>query len=122
MEHPKSAFLEDLRADLTDPDFKAEYVLQSLRINAVDRIVNALEDQREALGVTKAAVARAIGAHPAAVRRLLSARGNPTLGTVSDVAAALGLELALVPADPALVRFAAGLFDSREEPAPRQSA
>lgn len=48
--------------------------------------------------MSKAELARAIGAEPAVVRRLLSSSApNPTLGTLAEVAAALGLQVRLVP-------------------------
>jgi transcriptional regulator with XRE-family HTH domain len=95
-----SQFWEDLAADLEDPDFLREYVRESVRIATVDTIMNALDDARLAEGLSKADLARAIGAEPAAVRRLFAAGNsspNPTLGTLVDVAAALGLRIRLEP-------------------------
>jgi transcriptional regulator with XRE-family HTH domain len=91
-----SLFWEDLAADLQDPEFLREYVRESIRIATVDAIMNALDDARLAEGLSKAELARAIGAEPAAVRRLFAAGNatpNPTLGTLVDVAAALGLRI-----------------------------
>jgi transcriptional regulator with XRE-family HTH domain len=93
-----SQFWKDLAADLEDPDFLREYVRESVRIATVDAIMNALDDARLAEGLSKAELARAIGAEPAAVRRLFAAGNsspNPTLGTLVDVAAALGLRIRL---------------------------
>lgn len=90
-------FWNDLERDLADPEFRAEYVLQALRIAAIDRLINELDHVRESRGMSKAELARAIGSAPAAVRRLFAARGNPTLGTLSDVAAVLGMEVTLSP-------------------------
>lgn len=93
-----SAFWDDLAEDLEDPEFLREYVVESCRIATVDRIVNALDDARTAAGLSKAALARAIGQQPAVVRRLFSAPGvNPTLGTLAEVAVALGLRITLEP-------------------------
>jgi len=98
MSPPKSSFWTDLADDLDDPEFRTEYIRQSIRIATVDRIVAALDEAREAAGLSKAALARAIGADPAAVRRLFSAEQvNPTLGTLSELAAALGMEVVLAP-------------------------
>ena len=48
--------------------------------------------------MSKAELARAIGAEPATVRRLFSAgHVNPTLGTLAEVAAALGLRITIEP-------------------------
>lgn len=44
---------------------------------------------------------RAIGSEPAVVRRLLSSSSvNPTLGTLAEVAAALGMKVVLQPMTP----------------------
>jgi transcriptional regulator with XRE-family HTH domain len=67
-------------------------------VETIDRLVNDLDDARTALGLSKAELARAISAEPAVIRRLLSpGHRNPTIGTVAEVAAALGLRVALVP-------------------------
>lgn len=93
-----SLFWEDLARDLEDPDFLREYVTESVRIATIDSIINALDDARVSAGLSKAEVARAIGAEPATVRRLFSAtQVNPTLGTLAEVAAALGLRISVEP-------------------------
>jgi DNA-binding phage protein len=92
------AFWEDLAEDLQDPEFLRHYVVESIRIATIDRIVNALDEARDAADLSKAALARAISAEPAAVRRLFSAgHVNPTLGTLAEVAAALGMRITLEP-------------------------
>jgi DNA-binding phage protein len=98
MDGQRSVFWDDLAKDLEDPDFLRDYVVESIRIATIDQVVNALDDAREAAGLTKAALARAISAEPAVVRRLFSAgHVNPTLGTLAEVAAALGMRLTLEP-------------------------
>lgn len=92
-----SLFWDDLAKDLHDPQVKADFVRQSLRIQAIDDVVNSLDEARIQQGVSKAALARAIDAEPAVIRRLFTARGNPTLGRLADVAAALGLKVSLTP-------------------------
>jgi transcriptional regulator with XRE-family HTH domain len=95
-------FWDDLARDLEDPEFLREYVVESVRIDTVDRIVNALDQAREAAGLTKADLARSISAEPASIRRLFTGvHGNPTLSTLSEVAAALGLRITLEPLPPA---------------------
>jgi DNA-binding phage protein len=94
----KGAFWDDLARDLEDPEFLREYVVESVRISTIDKVVNALNDAREAAGLSKAALARAISAEPAAMRRLFSAgQVNPTLGTLAEVAAALGMRVTVEP-------------------------
>jgi len=93
-----SVFWDDLTQDLKDPQFLREYVAQSIRIATIDRIVNELDAAREEAGLSKAELARAINSEPAAVRRLFSAgHVNPTLGTLAEVAAALGMRVVLEP-------------------------
>jgi transcriptional regulator with XRE-family HTH domain len=95
-------FWDDLAEDLGDPEFLREYVRESVRIATIDNLVNSLDQAREAAGLTKAELARAISAEPAVIRRLFSAgHVNPTLGTMAEVAAALGMQVTLVPLAPA---------------------
>lgn len=93
-----SAFWDDLARELEDPEFLREYVVESMRIATIDQIVNALDDARVAAGLSKAELARAIQKEPATIRRLLSSdNSNPTLGTLAEVAAALGLRITVEP-------------------------
>jgi transcriptional regulator with XRE-family HTH domain len=62
--------------------------------------VNQLDTARAAAGLTKAGLAHAISSEPATVRRLFSSSHvNPTLGTLAEVAAALGMRVVLEPLD-----------------------
>ena len=98
METGRSVFWDDLAQDLRDPQFLREYVAQSIRIATIDRLVNELDVAREAAGLSKAELARAINSEPATVRRLFSAgHVNPTLGTLAEVAAVLGMRVVLEP-------------------------
>jgi transcriptional regulator with XRE-family HTH domain len=98
METESSVFWDDLARDLHDPRFLREYVAESVRIATIDRIVNELDAAREAAGLSKAELARAINSEPATVRRLFSAgHVNPTLGTLAEVAASLGMRVVLEP-------------------------
>lgn len=93
-----SAFWDDLATDLQDPEFLRDYVVESVRIATIDRLVNELDEAREAAGLSKAELARAIGAEPASIRRLFaSGHSNPTLGTLAEVASALGMQVTLTP-------------------------
>lgn len=84
--------------DLEDPEFLRDYVVESMRIATIDQVVNAIDDAREAAGLSKAELARAIRKEPATIRRLLSSgNSNPTLGTLAEVAAALGLRITVEP-------------------------
>ncbi|HEX2417145.1 MAG TPA: helix-turn-helix transcriptional regulator [Micromonosporaceae bacterium] len=91
-----SVFWDDLASDLEDPEFLREYITESVRIATIDAVINALDEARISAGLSKAELARAIGAEPATVRRLFSAgAANPTLGTLAEVAAALGLRISV---------------------------
>ncbi|GAA2708196.1 helix-turn-helix domain-containing transcriptional regulator [Actinoplanes palleronii] len=93
-----SAFWDDLAEDLRDPEFLRAYIVESIRLATVDSVINALDDAREAAGLSKAALARAIGANPDAIRRLFTnGSTNPTVRTVAEIAAALGMRLTLEP-------------------------
>jgi transcriptional regulator with XRE-family HTH domain len=79
---------------LADPEFKALYEQKRAEIDAIDTILAHIEERREELGLTKADLARLVGARPESVRRLLSARSsNPTLFTVIKLASVLGMEI-----------------------------
>ncbi|OIN81810.1 helix-turn-helix transcriptional regulator [Mycobacterium malmoense] len=83
---------------LKDCEFARHFAAESARIAAIDAVLNQLDDAREASNLTKAQLARAIGSDPSVVRRLLSAQTvNPTLATVAELAAALGLKVTLTP-------------------------
>jgi DNA-binding phage protein len=91
-------FWDDFAGDLADPEFVREYVTESVRIAAVDAVINALDDARISAGLSKAELARAIGADPATIRRLFSSGGaNPTLATLAEVAAVVGLRVCVEP-------------------------
>ena len=82
---------------LEDPAFRAEFERQQRQIAVIDGIVNKLDALREEHGLTKADLARAIDKNPAAVRRLLTASGNPELRTVVALAEALDADVQIVP-------------------------
>jgi len=93
-------FWQDLASDLADEQFARSYALESVRVATIDAVINQLDEARHAAGMSKAALARAVGSDPAVVRRLLSAPGvNPTVGTLAQLAAVVGLRVCLEPAD-----------------------
>jgi transcriptional regulator with XRE-family HTH domain len=98
----QSVFWEDVERQLEDPDFRRHFVLEQNRIETVDRVMNLITDALEKSGTSRADVARAVGAHASAIRRLLNqgtTAPNPTLETLADVAAVLGFQVELVPMD-----------------------
>lgn len=101
MSAKSTQFWQDFAKDLKDPEFLREYVRESIRISTVDRLVNELDGAREAAGLSKAELARAISTEPAAIRRFFtSGNVNPTLGTLAELAAALGMRATLEPLSP----------------------
>ena len=93
----RSVFWDDLQERLQDPGYLRDYVTQSLRISTIDRLVNRLAAALEAQDVTKAEVARRLNTEAATIRRLFTQTGhNPTLGTLTEVAGALGFRVELV--------------------------
>jgi ribosome-binding protein aMBF1 (putative translation factor) len=86
-----------LNENLQDPEFRREYEIAQKQIAQVDAVVRALDELRIQTGLSKAELARRIGKHPAAIRRLFSAEANPELGTIAALAIALGAEIRIVP-------------------------
>jgi DNA-binding phage protein len=80
-----------------DEEFRTEFERQQREIAAIDSIIHSLDALRAQHGLSKAELARAIDKNPAAVRRLLTASGNPELRTVVAMAAALDAEVQIVP-------------------------
>jgi DNA-binding phage protein len=80
-----------------DPEFRVEFERQQREIAAIDAIMNQLDTLREEQRMSKAELARAINKNPAAIRRLLTASGNPELRTIVSMAQALGADVKIVP-------------------------
>jgi len=85
-----------LERRLKDPEFRAEYERSQEEIRQIDEIMQQLDSLREEAGFSKADLARQIGKHPAAVRRLFTAQANPELKTVAAIASALDAEIMVV--------------------------
>lgn len=98
--HERSVFWDELENELEDPEFQRQFVLERNRVETIDRVMNLIIDALEESGLSRADVAKAVGSQSSAVRRLLnlgSGTVNPTLRTLADVAAVLGLQVQLVP-------------------------
>lgn len=88
------------RREKKSPTFAKELNDARREIEQVDAIVRALDEARVDVGMSKAELARAIGARPDALRRLFTAdRANPTLETVARLCDALGFRLTVQPKD-----------------------
>lgn len=83
-----------LAALAAEPGFADKYDDARRRVDQIDRLVGALDERRNALGISKAELARRADLAPEAIRRLFSAESpNPTVGTLTAIADAMGLEL-----------------------------
>jgi ribosome-binding protein aMBF1 (putative translation factor) len=80
-----------------DAEFRAEYERQHRQIAQIDAVVRQLDELREAAGMSKAELARAIGKEPSSIRRFFTADVNPELKTVAAVADVLGARVEVVP-------------------------
>ena len=97
----KTAFHLDFDTNMKDPEFRALYTRARTRIDAIDELVRTLDAERAAQGMPKAELARRMGVHAEAIRRLFSSdRPNPTMKTVVAAAEVLGLKVQAVPAAP----------------------
>src|SRR5687767_10011391 len=104
---PKTGFDRFFDEQLEEPGFAEGYAQARAEIDAVDRIIRALDEARIETGLSKAELARLISAKPEVVRRLFTAESaNPTLETIVKIASALGYKLELVPVRKAQQRSA----------------
>ncbi|MEI6219779.1 MAG: helix-turn-helix transcriptional regulator [Actinomycetes bacterium] len=89
-------FWKDLEKDLGRTRFKKSFLLESIRTATIDEVVNTLDAARQRQEVSKSQLAQRVEVEPASVRRLFSSRNpNPTLGTLAEIAAALGMRIVL---------------------------
>ena len=90
----KTSFDQRFDGWMQDPEFVESYRLHRARIDAIDTLMRALDEERERQKMTKADLARRIEAKPAAVRRLFTeSRPNPQIGRLVDIAHELGFEI-----------------------------
>ncbi len=84
----------------TDPEYENAYREASATIQAIDTLVRSIDERRQAMGLSKAELARRAGVPPEAVRRLFTMRSpNPTAVTLVALARALDLNLVTEPRD-----------------------
>ncbi|NRD53409.1 helix-turn-helix domain-containing transcriptional regulator [Corallococcus exiguus] len=95
---PPTGFDRYFEKKLKRPAFAEAYAKARAEVDAADRLIRALDARREEAGLSKADLARKAETPPEVVRRLFTAPlANPTLSTVTKLAAALGCRLQLVP-------------------------
>ncbi|WP_308466678.1 helix-turn-helix domain-containing transcriptional regulator [Rathayibacter soli] len=89
-------FWDDVAEDAQDPEFARAYAAEAIRVRTIDSLVNALNEAAVSEGMSRSEIARAAGMQAPAVRRLLTASTvNPTVSTLVEVAATLGLRVTL---------------------------
>jgi probable addiction module antidote protein len=89
-----------MRERLADAQFAARYLQSALEDGDPGVLLLALRRIAEARG-GMAKLARATGLTREALYRTLSATGNPRLSSLTAILDATGLQLAIVPAEPA---------------------
>jgi len=112
----KSAWYEKLEAEL---DQDPKYWVESMRFDFVQEVERLMQER----GISRAELARRLGASPAYVTQMLKALFNPTLLTLAKVALALGarVKLELVPEqEPAGTKPMRPVPARRRSPAPRR--
>ncbi|PQZ89065.1 XRE family transcriptional regulator [Arthrobacter sp. MYb227] len=93
-----AALWDGLAEEFKESAAYRKYILESVKQTTIEEAMTALDEARETSGMSKADIARVIDANPATIRRFFSGKSmNPTLGTLTEIAAALGLRVRLEP-------------------------
>jgi ribosome-binding protein aMBF1 (putative translation factor) len=83
---------------LSTPEARERYRRTRATIEAIQRMLQVIDAERERAGLSKSELARRIGTSPATLRRLLtSPEANPTLKTMIGLFDALDVEVELRP-------------------------
>jgi DNA-binding phage protein len=97
MARRKTGFDRYVGKRMKSREFAEAYGEARREIDVIDAIVRLLDAERERAHLTKAELARRAGIPAETVRKLFTAAGsNPTMSTISRLAAELGLTLELV--------------------------
>ena len=83
----------DVAEYLDSPEMIAAYIEAAMEENDTAFIARAIGDVARAMGMTK--IAQESGINREALYRTFSAKGNPTLETMTKVFAAMGLKLSV---------------------------
>jgi ribosome-binding protein aMBF1 (putative translation factor) len=106
----RGGFHERRKAErMRDEEFRAEYGRARSEIDLIDSVVRSLDELREHKGTSKSDLARRIGRNPSSIRRLFTARSNPELRLVVQIANDLDADIVVVPRKQAPAR---GLRDA----------
>ena len=94
MTKQKGQFWQDLEQDFQDPEFASQFLIEKLKVEILDEMINALDSRRIEIGSSKAELARRLRAKPSSIRRFFSKpKANPTIETVIEVALSVGYQL-----------------------------
>lgn len=94
----RQSFHERRKAErMRDAEFRGEYERTRTEVEQIDSVVQSLDELRETSGASKAALARRIGRNPSSIRRLFTARSNPELRLVVQIANDLDADVVVVP-------------------------
>ncbi len=95
---PKTGFDRYFDDQMDDPKIRDAYAVARAEIDSTDQLMRTLDELRQSMGLSKAAMARKAGMLPPMVRKLLtpSRRSNPTLLTVLRLINAVGYRIELV--------------------------
>ena len=85
--------LKTLNAELTDNFTSPEYLEEHEKLKPEFEVVRAMLDARKEAGLTQKQLAELMGKPQSTVARLESGTHNPKIGTLHDVAKALGKDL-----------------------------
>jgi DNA-binding XRE family transcriptional regulator len=99
---PLNLFSLDLIAELAAATAEAESAsIRALLLRSegehIDSVVRSLDQLRESMGTSKTDLARRIGRNPSSIRRLFTARSNPELRLVVQIANDLDADIIVVP-------------------------
>jgi DNA-binding XRE family transcriptional regulator len=81
---------------MNDPEYRVAYERSRREIEAIDRVVQQLDELREEIGLSKAELARMVGRNASSIRRLFTQQSNPELALVAAIATALGARIEIV--------------------------
>ena len=90
---------DELRAKYVNTPEDIEHYEQTVRtVMLIRRFLMVIDAERQRAGLSKAELARRVGADPSVVRRLFSNKAsNPTLKTVLDMLSTLDINVELKP-------------------------
>ncbi|MBI4322419.1 MAG: helix-turn-helix domain-containing protein [Chloroflexi bacterium] len=114
---------DELRAKYANTPDEIEHYEKTVRtVMLIRRFLMVIDAERKRAGVSKAELARRIGADASVIRRLFSSKSsNPTLRTVLDVLSILNIDIELRPKRARQARTRSSTKATRTKPHRRTS-